>query len=377
LGRENNLQILYKYFYLANHCQLIIQGEFLMYCHKCGTQLPDDAAFCVKCGTSTGLNMPKPSAAPSSPVVAPSGVTSLKCPSCGAPISPKFGEMVITCDYCGNAVSLGTQGWSNIQKQTMLTLKVATVDQVNSIITPMMDRGLLHRHLHEDSTQEEMSLTYVPYWIVSISARTSIVAIDETAQIAQAASTAVLMGVIFGGMGGGFGRGGFGRRALEKGFGTTNPFAGFLGLKGIRINAFGMGMGGGGTKKTDQMDENYNFPVIALKALTDYQPRDYQFNLGERELFDISKLPKDVRILNGDISEEVAKSQAKTLVDQLQSQKAHEKYRMIHSIHTDSDVGDVELLHAPIWFAKYDHKGNKIVLVLDANAGRVINSLGL
>ena len=36
------------------------------------------------------------------------------------------------------------------------------------------------------------------------------------------------------------------------------------------------------------MDMNYNFPVIALKALTDYQPKDYQFNLDGRELFDES-----------------------------------------------------------------------------------------
>jgi len=250
----------------------------------------------------------------------------------------------------------------------MLTLKVANVDQANSIITPMMDRGLLHRHLHEDSTQEEMSLTYVPYWIVSVSARTAIVAMDETAQLAQTASTAVLMGVIFGGMGGGFG----GRRRLFEGNTGTSGFG--LG----RIKAFGMGMGlGGGMKKTEQLDENYNFPVIALKALSDYQPRDYQFDLAGRELFDISELPKDVKILNGDISEDVAKSQAKTLVDQLQSQKAHLKYHMIQSINTESDIGDVELLHAPIWFAKYDHKGNKIILVIDANSGRVINSLGL
>ena len=113
------------------------------------------------------------------------------------------------------------------------------------------------------------------------------------------------------------------------------------------------------------MDENYSFPVIALKGLLDYQPKDYQFDLETRELFDISKLPKDVKILNGDISEDVAKSQARTLVDQLQSQKAHAKYHMIQSIHTESDVGDVELLHAPIWFAKYDHKGHKIVLVIE------------
>ena len=347
-----------------------------MYCHTCGTQLPDDAAFCVKCGTSTTVTLPKPPVASTSPVVAPSGVTSLKCPSCGAPISPKFGEMVITCEYCGSGVTLGTQGWTNIQKQTMLTLKVASVDEVNSIITPMMDKGLLHRHLHEDSKQEEMSLTYVPYWIVSVSARTSVVATDETAQIAQTASTALLMGVIFGGMSGGFGGGR--RRLFEGGSGTGGLLTGALGLGRMRIMAFGMGMGyGGGMKKTEQIDANYNFPVIALKALTDYQPRDYQFNLEGRELFDISKLPKDVKILNGDISEDVAKSQAKTLVDQLQSQKAHAKYHMIQSINTESDVGDVELLHAPIWFAKYDHKGNKIVLVIDANSGRVINSLGL
>ena len=358
-----------------------------LFCHNCGAQIPDDAAFCPKCGASTTLTTPKAAEASAQPVVAPAGVASLKCPSCGAPIAPKFGEMVITCEYCGSAVTLGSQGWTNIQKQTMLLLKVATVDQVNAIITPMMDKGILHRHLHEDSKQEEMSLTYVPYWIVSVSARTTVTATNETAQVAQTATTAALMGVIFGGMGGGFGGGGGrrgggfgGRRAVDGGFGTGGPFSGILGLKRIRIMFYGMGMGyggGGGMRKTEQMDANYNFPIIALKALTDYQPRDYQFDLEGRELFDISKLPKDVKILNGDISEDVAKSQAKTLVDQLQSQKAHAKYHMIQSINTESDVGDVELLHVPVWFAKYDHKGNKIVLVIDANSGRVINSFGL
>ncbi len=359
------------------------RGEKKLYCPKCGAQLPDDAAFCVKCGTSLTGAQSKQAPASTAPILAPMEAKSLKCPQCGAPITPKFGEMVITCDYCGSAVTLGNQGWTNIQKQTMLLLKVASVDEVNKIITPLMDKGLLHRHLHEDSKQEEMSLTYVPYWIVSVSARTSITATDETQQIAQTATTAALMGVIFGGMGGGFGGGGRGaggrggRRTFDSGFGTGGLLTGVLGLKGIRIMAFGMGMGRGGMRKTQQMDANYNFPVIALKALTDYQPRDYQFDLEGRTLFDISKLPKDVKILNGDVSEDVAKSQAKTLVDQLQSQKAHAKYHMIQSLNTESDVGDVELLHVPVWFAKYDHKGNKIVLVIDANSGRVINSLGL
>jgi hypothetical protein len=261
----------------------------------------------------------------------------------------------------------------------MLPLKVATVEQANAIIKPLVNKGLLNRHRLEDSKQEEMSLTFVPYWIVSVSARTSITVPNQTAQIAQTATTAALMGVILGGLAGGGGGGRRGRRAFEGEYRVSESFAGILGLKRIRIMAFGMGMGrgGGGKGNAQQMDANYNFPVIALKSMTDYQPRDYQFNLEGRELFDISKLPKGVKILNGDISEDAAKNQAKTLVDQLQSQKAHAKYQTISSIHTDCDVGDVELLHVPVWFAKFDHKGKKIVLVIDAHSGYVINSLGL
>ena len=372
-----------------------------MNCPTCGAQLPDDASFCYRCGNRTnltagtaqqtgvgsGASQSGGASAASPPkteqIIAPSGATSIKCPSCGAPIAPKFGEMVITCEYCGSGVALGTQGWTNIQKQTVLALKIANVDQVNSIIKPMMDKGLLHRHLQESSTQEEMNLSYVPYWIVSVSARTTVVTVNQAAQIGQTATTAALMGVILGGMGGGFGggggRGGGGRRRAFgiRRTGAIGLFSGGFTLDRFRAFGMGMGYGGGGMRKTEQMDANYNFPVVALKALTEYQPRDYQFDLADRTLFDLTKLPKSIKVLNGDISEDVARSQAKTLVDQLQSEKAHAKYHMIQQLNTQSDVGDVELLHAPIWFARYDHKGKKIVLVIDANSGRVINSLGL
>lgn len=337
----------------------------------------------MKCGASVkggaqGAPQGGQAAKPQGSVVAPQGATSFKCPNCGAPLTPKFGEMVITCEYCGSGVTLGGGGWSNIQKQTMLPVKIASQDQVNGIIKPLMDKGLLHRHLQETSKQEEMNLSYVPYWIVDVSARTSVVATDETQQIAQTATTAALMGVILGGMGGGFGGGGggFGRRV----FWDWKPGSLISGTLGFtpRIMMFGMGMGmGGGARRQQQMDANYSFPVVALKALTEYQPKDYQFDLANRQLFDLTKIDKSIKILNGDISEDVAKSQAKTLVDQLQSEKAHAKYHMIQSIQTQSDVGDVELLHAPIWFVRYDHKGNKIVLVVDANSGRLINSMGL
>jgi hypothetical protein len=50
---------------------------------------------------------------------------------------------------------------------------------------------------------------------------------------------------------------------------------------------------------------------------------------------------------------------------------------MVQKLSTESDMGEAELLHAPVWFARYDHKNGKIVLVIDGNSGGVINSIGL
>jgi hypothetical protein len=285
---------------------------------------------------------------------------SLKCPHCGAPITPKFGEMIITCEYCGMGVTLGNDGWRGVQRQTMLPLKLAEKDQVAAEIHGLMDKGLLHRHLQESSTLEEMNLSFVPYWIVSVSARTSIVASDMAVQAGEIATTAALAGMIGSGFGGRRGGGGF-----------AGPLLG-----GVMMGSM-MGPGRAAANKTYQMNNNYNFPIVALKALTEHQPRNYQFNLDERELFDVSKVPKGIKILNGDVGEEAAKYQAKTLVDQLQSEKAHAQYHMIQQLNSDIDVADSELLYAPIWFARYEYKGNKIALVIDGNSASVINSIGL
>jgi zinc-ribbon domain len=337
-----------------------------VFCPKCGAQLPDDAQFCYKCGARIGLVTGQGQAAPKQPqsVLAPQGATSMKCPSCGAPISPKFGEMLITCEYCGSSVSLGNDGWKSIQKHTMLPAKLSQQEQVEKVVHNMMDRGLLHRHLQESSTLEEMNLALVPYWLIPVSARTSLVATDLGAEAGQIATTAALAGILGGAIGGG-----------NRGYGGGGLMTGVL----LGTVMGGGGFGGGaaqGAKRAYQLDNNYNFPIIALKALTEYQPKDYQFTLDDRVIFDVTKV-KGIKVLNGDIGEDVATSEAKTMVDQLQSEKAHAAHHMVQQLTTQSDVGEAELLHAPVWFARYEHKGRKIVLVIDGNSGGVINSIGL
>jgi len=337
---------------------------------QCGTQLPDDAKFCSKCGADVqggSQGQPLPAAQPSQApqTLAPAGVTELKCPTCGAPIKPLFGEMVITCDYCGSSISLGQSGWTNLEKHTMLSLVLQSQDAVLVKIKELMDKGLLHRHLEEDSQQEELTLSYVPFWLIPVSARSSIVAADTVATVGTIATEAALFGMMAGGMGGG-------RRG---GIGIGGGLA-----EGAMMGTMMGGMGGGmNMRKAFSLNENYNFPIVAIKSFTDYQPRDYQFDLAQREVFDVGKLPKGVglKVLNGDISEDMAKYQAKAMVDQLQSDKAHKQYHMIQQMNTEMDVAEGELLHAPIWFARFDHKGSKIVLVIDANSGSVVNSIGL
>ena len=141
-----------------------------MYCSKCGAQIPDDSVFCSKCGnrivqaSTTGASgvQQQQSAGPQSRTIVASGVTELKCPGCGAPIKPQLGEMVITCEYCGAAVSLASEGWKNVQSNIMLPLKVQSEEDVEKIIKEHMDRGLLHRHAEEKSKREALTLSMVP-----------------------------------------------------------------------------------------------------------------------------------------------------------------------------------------------------------------------
>ena len=338
-----------------------------MYCIKCGSQIPDDAVFCPKCGTKQGEGHQSgeqkvDSGNDGQKILASSGVTELKCPGCGAPIKPQIGEMIITCEYCGASISLASEGWKSIESNTMLPIKVQTQDQVLGIIKDIMDRGLLHKHLEEKSTNEGVFLSIVPYWIVPASARTKYSAVDTGEEVGKVAGTAVLAGLLGSALGGG-GRGGFGGGMM----------GGML-MGGMMMGGMG---GGSGSVRSYTLDNNYSYPVVAVKGLSEYQPRDYSFSLTERVIFDATKIPKGIKILNGDIGEDSAKNEAKTNVDQMQANKVHLAHHGVRSINTEVDVSAPELLHVPVWFAKFDSKKRKIAIVIDGNSGKMINSIGL
>src|SRR5579864_7821854 len=144
-----------------------------MHCPQCGAELPANARFCLSCGAAVpvmpgggGAAPPPPPPPAASPSIAPAEAKVLKCPACGAPIQPTFGDMVITCDYCGGSVSLGGTGWKAISKHTMLVAKLTQPNDALKIVHDSIDQGLFHRHAFEESTITEQKLSYVPFWVV-------------------------------------------------------------------------------------------------------------------------------------------------------------------------------------------------------------------
>lgn len=331
---------------------------------KCGNQLPDNAEFCSKCGTPVSGNKPQHEAPQSQSqqdqrtVIASSGVSELKCPGCGAPIKPVAGESLVTCEYCGTSVSLGSQGWKNVSKHTMLTLKVLDTDAVRGIIKKDLDRGLMNRHLFEEAKEESLTISYVPYWIVPAGANSNYKYLDIAAEVGTMAMDGAVMGIAGDAMGGG--RGGMGGGGL---------------FDGMMIGGMmGGGMGGNNAVRGGTYSHNYEYPVLGIKESTHLQPEEYAFKLDQRTAFDPSKISKSIKVLNGDIDEDTSKQLAKSLIGQAQERTIRNQHHHLEALQTAVDPGTPELLHVPVWQAKYSHKHKEYWVVVDGSDGAVMRT---
>jgi len=328
-----------------------------MQCPKCGTPLPDNARFCYGCGAQLGSAPAAPSmpaspggfggggapAPPAPPAAAPTGPQELKCHSCGAPLQPGLGDAVLTCQYCGATVSIGGSGWKPVTQHSMLLPRVMDQDAALKIVKASMDTGFFHGHRFEDSQLVSAKFVFAPYWIVPSAATT--------------------------------------RFSYQQSMGPGAPPLGTMSAESFIGNAMSRGggnqfvpMGGGGYNQTmqDQMTGNYQFPVVAVKGYNEYQPKSYQFNLQERQPFKKDNLPGGATVLNGDVGEQEAQQAARAYVAELQAEAVRKKHFNVSGVQSQVDVAEPELLHAPIWYVHLTHKGKPAVLLIDANASRVM-----
>ena len=352
-----------------------------MFCQKCGKQIPDGATFCNFCGGQQGVVAQAPTApaypgAPPAPgypgqappgyppqqpaappahpaAYAPAGTTDLKCSSCGAPLKPQSGLTLITCDYCGVATSLGSGGWSVIQKHFMLDNRI---DQETALASggKWLDQGLLRRNVAKNAELLEATLRFVPYWIVPTSV------------------TADIQGL----------KGG-GATSLHTGDGAGRTAAkiGLSILAGAAAAAAANQRGGNvhmnqpqPVRVRDRINVFYQIPVVGVRGYNKYQPDDgYQFNVQGKASYD-KKKTGGVETLDGDVTEQEANQFAQSLAQKYAEKEARKRVDTLESFVPYFQQSPGELLHAPVWFVRYRHKGAKEMFILiDGNASKVID----
>ncbi len=235
-------------------------------------------------------------------------VDEIKCSHCGAPIQFKPGEILVTCKYCGYTVVVETGKTFDFEHSVLLNKYDET--QVEETIRDWMREGFLKpQDLARKSKINEKSLMYLPFWVVSVKAKTGYKGVFE--RIAPA------------------------------------------------------------MVKEGTIEKEYDWLVLARKA-TDFPTKDYHVPVEGKVPFDFRRIEGFAKVLNSEIDKDEGVESAKVQIEELHRFLAQQDVDKIIEMKTDFSVEQVVYLHAPVWFVKYEYKGEVYQLLVDGATGTVI-----
>ena len=235
-------------------------------------------------------------------------VEEIKCPHCGAPIEFRPGEILATCKYCGYTVVIETGKTFNYEHSLLLNSYDQT--QVEEPIRNWMREGFLKpQDLAKKAKITEKNLIYLPFWIVSVKAESSYKGIFE------------------------------------------------------RITP--------AVVKEGKIQKEYNWLILARKA-TEFPTREYNVPLEGKIPYDFRKIEGFAKVFNSEIEKDEAVELAKEQIDAQHRFLSQQDIDKIIDMKTDIKVQQTVYLHAPVWFVKYEYKGESYQLLADGATGTVI-----
>ena len=270
-------------------------------------------------------------------------------------MKPSAGLALVVCEYCGAVTTMGTAGAEVFQKHFMLENKLSNETAMEAG-GKWLNKGIFRRKVAERSELGQVVLKYVPYWVVP----TSVVAdFQGTKNVGAGAGTGMMTS---------------GDTGAKRAAGAA-LFA--LSIAAAAANQKNQARAASAQPQVirvrDRIQLQRNVPVVAVRGYTQYQPEDgFQFQLQTKTSFD-KRATGGVDIQSGDVSEQEAKSQAQAFAHKLAEREAKKRVDNLESIQVYPTTYDGELLHAPVWFMEYSHKGKPMFILIDGGSGQVMN----
>jgi hypothetical protein len=232
----------------------------------------------------------------------------IRCSHCGAPVEFTPGEIVATCKYCGFTTVVETGQAFTFEHSLLLNRYDET--QIEESIRDWMRSGFLKpSDLAKKARITEKSLVYLPFWVVSIEAKSSYKGIFE------------------------------------------------------RITP--------SIVKEGTIEKEYNWLVLAREA-TEFPTREYDVPLEGKIPYDFRQIEGFAKILNSEIDRDEAIELAKQQIEAHHRLLLQQDVDKIVEIRTDFNVKQAVYLHAPIWFIKYEYRGQSYQLLIDGATGTVV-----
>jgi hypothetical protein len=123
--------------------------------------------------------------------------------------------------------------------------------------------------------------------------------------------------------------------------------------------------------KEGSIEKDYDWLVLARKA-TEFPTREYQVPLEGKIPFDFRRIEAFAKVLNSEIDKDEAEEQAKAEIEGNHKFLAQQDVDKIVEMKTEIKIEETVYLHAPIWFIKYEYKGKNYQLMIDGATGVTI-----
>lgn len=232
----------------------------------------------------------------------------IRCSHCGAPVQFNPGELIATCKYCGFTTVIET-GQAFTFEHSLILNKYDPLT-IEAPIKDWMRGGFLKPgDLARKSKFAEKNLVYLPFWLVSGEAKSTYKGIFE--RIAPA------------------------------------------------------------IVKEGTITKEYDWLVLAREA-SFFPTREYEVPLEGKVPYDFRRIEGFAKVLNSEIDREGALELARTQIDARHRFLLKEDVDRIIEIKTDFNLAQMVYMHAPIWFIKYEYKGNYYQLIIDGATGMAV-----